>query len=84
MKNYYYDQSTKNLVCFDDQDQAIAVLTRIQKVRVFVNSEMQIGDFNGDEERGSPPPRGKGKGGKRTITCSKCKASGHQARTCPG
>lgn len=73
MRNYYYDQSNRNLVCYDDEAKAVSVLMRITNVKVFVGGDMQIGDFDADD---TPPSK---KGGRK---CGNCGKPGHQARKC--
>ena len=46
MKSYYLNPKNRDLIVYDDQEQEIIVIERIDKVKVRVKGEVRLGDFD--------------------------------------
>jgi hypothetical protein len=53
MIHYYINPKTRDLIFFDLEEEEIIVVPRIDKVRVLIGNELQLGDFEPNLKRGT-------------------------------
>jgi hypothetical protein len=80
MKQYYYNPVGGDLIILDTENQEIQIVERIEKVKVWVNGEVRLGDFEGPNDGQRPEDAQDGPKKKYTNhnlppkvrTCKKC------------
>lgn len=89
MKRYYFSPDG-DLLRYDEEEKELLVMERVEKVKVQLNTEVRLGDFEGRNEDDTDDESAKGfrkhksdLRGRTVRHCKKCGETGHRRDSCP-